>query len=232
MGQHVTTTFPREVYSSDQLTVIQRAPHSWQHISHKATNDFGNVPCNGLVVRSGNEVIVFDTPTNDTASNELITWIRDSLACSVKAVVPTHFHDDCLGGLRAFHARGIASHAHAPTIALARATGAVVPQHGFSDSLTLSVGTTSVLVKFFGEGHTKDNVVGYFPPDDVLFGGCLIKEVGASKGYLADANVRAWSTTVERVRSTFPHARIVIPGHGEPGTVELLDYTIVLFRGE
>ncbi len=220
----------REVYTSDRLVVIQRAPNSFQHISYKQTVDFGNVPCNGLVVRSGNEVIVFDTPTNDSASYELIAWIRDSLRCRIVGVIPTHFHDDCLGGLRAFHDRGITSHAHAPTIALARANGAVVPQKAFSDSLTLPVGTASVRVTFFGQGHTTDNVVGYFPPDDVLFGGCLVKELDASKGYLADANLAQWSATVDRVHASYPSVSTVIPGHGEPGGAELLEYTATLFR--
>ena len=40
---------------------------------------------------------------------------------------------------------------------------------------------------YFGEGHTKDNIMGYFTEDQALFGGCLIKKVGASKGYLGDA---------------------------------------------
>jgi hypothetical protein len=40
------------------------------------------------------------------------------------------------------------------------------------------------LTKFFGEGHTKDNVVAYFLSEKILFGGCLLKELEASKGYL------------------------------------------------
>jgi metallo-beta-lactamase class B len=46
---------------------------------------------------------------------------------------------------------------------------------------------TKITAKFFGEGHTKDNVVGYFPSENVMFGGCLVKELNASKGYLGFA---------------------------------------------
>jgi metallo-beta-lactamase class B len=40
----------RQVYKSDKLIILQLAPNSYQHISYLKTNDFGNVPCNGLVV--------------------------------------------------------------------------------------------------------------------------------------------------------------------------------------
>jgi metallo-beta-lactamase class B len=63
-----------------------------------------------------------------------------------------------------------------------------------------------------------------------LFGGCLIKTLKASKGYLDDANVQAWSATVEAVKQAYPNAQVVVPGHGDYGNNKLLDYTIKLFR--
>jgi metallo-beta-lactamase class B len=218
------------VYQSSDLEVIQISENAFQHISYKQTNDFGNVPCNGVVVRDGNEAIVFDTPTNDKSAEVLIKWIHDSLHCKVNAVIPTHFHDDCLGGLKAFDARDIPSYAYFRTIELAKEHGLPVPRLGFSDSLRLRVGETYVVARFLGEGHTRDNVVGYFPREQVLFGGCLIKTLKASKGYLDDANVQAWSATVEAVKQAYPNAQVVVPGHGDYGNNKLLDYTIKLFR--
>ena len=81
-----------------------------------------------------------------------------------------------------------------------------------------------------GEGHTRDNVVAYVPSDRVLFGGCLIKELGANEGYVGDANTEAWSETVARVKRNFPEVQTVIPGHGKIGNAELLDYTILMFE--
>ncbi len=221
---------PQEVCRSEALIIEQVSPNAFVHTSYKQTDEFGHVPCNGLVVRYNGETIVFDTPTNDSSAIELIRWIEDSLHCRIDAVIPTHFHDDCLGGLKAFHARGIPSYANNRTIELATANGMPVPQHGFTDSLSLPVGETRVTATFHGEGHTKDNVVGYFPSEHVLFGGCLIKEVDASKGYLGDANVDAWSGTVEAVKRAYPDVQVVVPGHGKYGDQRLLDYTIGLFR--
>ena len=188
---------PIELYQSDNLIIIQVSENAFVHTSYLQTNDFGNVPCNGMIVRNSNEAIVFDTPTNDTSANELIKFIKEKLHCKVNAIVPTHFHSDCLGGLAAFHIQNIPSFA---------------------------------MVKYFGQGHTLDNVVGYFPSENILFGGCLIKEIEATKGYLGDANVGDWSNTVLKIKKQYPNLKIVIPGHGAIGGSELLDYTIQLFQ--
>lgn len=220
----------KEVYKSKQLIITQISENAFEHTSYKQTDDFGNVPCNGLVVRSKDETIVFDTPTNDKSSEELIAWITETLHCRINAIIPTHFHDDCLGGLNAFHQHHIPSYAHVKTIDLATKDHVTVPQNGFMDSLRLKVGDEHVVATFFGEGHTKDNVVGYFPAEKILFGGCLIKELNAGKGYLGDANVAAWPATVENVKKAYPDVKLVIPGHGNYGSKHLLDYTIKLFK--
>ena len=218
------------VYKSNQLVITQIAANAFVHTSYKQTNDFGYVPCNGLVVRNNNESIIFDTPTNDTSAAVLIQWVQDSLRCTIQAVIPTHFHDDCLGGLKAFHENKIPSYAYFKTVELAKENNMQVPQNSFKDSLLLKVGTEKIIVRFFGEGHTKDNVVGYFPSEHILFGGCLLKEVGAGKGYLGDANIQEWSSTVAKIKQAYPNIKIVVPGHGKHGNNALLNYTIQLFR--
>ena len=221
---------PIEVYHSEKLIVVQISENGFLHTSFLQTNDFGNVPCNGMIVRNKNEVIVFDTPTNNKSAEDLINFIRKKLHCKINAIVPTHFHDDCLGGLVSFHKLKIPSFGNFSTIELAKANNVVVPQNGFNDSLRLNLGNTYASVKYFGQGHTKDNVVGYFPSENILFGGCLIKELNATKGFLGDANVNEWSNTVEKIKQQYPDVKIVIPGHGEIGGRELFDYTIKLFK--
>jgi len=49
---------------------------------------------------------------------------------------------------------------------------------------------------------------------------------------LGDANVSAWSGTVEKVKKEYPNVKIVVPGHGDYGDGRLLDYTIILFKGQ
>jgi|SRR6476661_1374717 len=218
------------VYQTAELTVTQVSPNAFVHTSFMDTKSFGRVACNGMVVRSQGETVVFDTPADEKASRELIGWINSGLHCKVNAVVPTHFHEDCVGGLPEFARQRIPSYANQLTLELAKARKFNVPQHGFTRSLTLKVGKTQVQAVFYGEGHTRDNVVGYFAAEQVLFGGCLIKELEAGKGNLADANVAAWPATVEKVKQAYPAVRVVIPGHGQSGDASLLDYTIRLFQ--
>lgn len=115
---------------------------------------------------------------------------------------------------------------------MAKAEGNPVPENGFDGQLTLKTGELDVVIRFLGKGHTPDNVVSYVPSDQVLFGGCLIKEVGTTMGYLGDPNVSVWSETVSKVKSTFSAVKTVIPGHWKIGDSELLDYTIRLVEGK
>ncbi len=214
------------------LEVVPLTTHTYRHVSFLETDSWGKVACNGLVVVNKGEAVVLDTPVDEAASEELLEWIREALKAEVKAVVATHFHNDCLGGLGAFHRRGIASYALEATRTLARAQGNEVPVQGFEESLVLTVGGLDLKLFYPGAGHTQDNIVAIFPQDRVLFGGCLVKALGAGKGNLADADTGAWSATVQRVMDSCPDIRWVVPGHGEPGGPELLTFTRDLFQKE
>ncbi len=219
----------KTVYQSDELVITQLTEHVYVHTTFFDSETFGRVPCNGMVVAHQNEAIIFDTPTDDSSSAELIQWISQNLQANIKAVIPTHFHEDCVGGLKEFEKHQIPSYANQKTITLAKKRKFNVPTHGFKDSLTLTLGDQRVYAMFLGEGHTKDNIIGYFPGDQIMFGGCLIKALQASEGNLEDANVKEWSETVEKVKNKYPAVKTVIPGHGEVGDKALLDYTIQLF---
>ncbi|MEB2782646.1 subclass B1 metallo-beta-lactamase [Algoriphagus sp. C2-6-M1] len=218
------------LHKSETLQIEQISPNTFVHISYLNTNDFGKVACNGMIVINDGEALVFDTPANDEASLELLNWLENDQKAKVKGVVATHFHWDCLGGLNEFHAKAIPSYASNRTIELAKAASYPIPENGFKKKLILEAGNIEVINQFLGEGHTKDNFVAYVPSDKVIFGGCMIKEMGAGNGYLEDANVAAWPATVSKLKSTFPETRIVIPGHGKIGGTELLDYTIEMFE--
>ena len=226
LGMYVAPAQP--IYESENLIIIQLSDHTYQHITYLQTNDYGKVGCNGMLVIDQGEAIVFDTPSDDETSIELIDWIEKEQKAKIVAVVPTHFHSDCLGGLGAFHERKIPSIANNKTIELLD-TAAVKPLKGFDGQKVLKAGKEKVIVDFVGEGHTADNVIAYVPSEQVMFGGCLIKKLKASKGYLGDANLNEWSKTVEKVKTKYAGAQQVIPGHGPSGGTDLLDYTIEMF---
>lgn len=220
---------PDKSFQTDDLVIQKVSDHAYTHLTYLQTESFGKVPCNGLIVFDGGEAVIFDTPVDDATSEKVIRWVEDSLKCKVKAVIATHFHEDCVGGLKAFHAHKIPSYATNKTIAFDKEHKFPVPQKGFDNKLDLKVGKKAVLAAFYGEGHTRDNIIGYFPDEKVMFGGCLIKEVDATKGNLADANEQAWPATVTKIKQQYPDVKVVIPGHGKIGDTALLDYTIKLF---
>ncbi len=216
-------------FKSENLEVVSISKHIFQHISYLKTEDFGKVSCNGMIVVDSGEALVFDVPAEDAAAAELLGWLKDSLHVKVKAVIATHFHADCLGSLNVFHASNIPSYAQLQTISFAAAKKFPVPQHGIKQSRFFSVGKQQVEAFYPGAGHTRDNIVAYFPFENTMFGGCLIKEKGAGKGNLEDADTTVWPGTVKRLKEKYPDVRVVIPGHGQTGGFDLLDYTISLF---
>lgn len=226
------TQKPITSYQSETLQVEQLTQNTFRHISYLQTADFGKVACNGMVVVDQGEALICDTPINDDISKELIYWIENTLQCKIAGVIVTHFHQDCLGGLDEFHIRRIPSYANLKTIQLAKLKGYHMPRTGFENYLEIQVGDKKVVNEFPGEGHTPDNIVCYFPDEKVLFGGCLLKSAGAGKGFLGDANILEWAKTVTSVKSKYGGAAVIIPGHGNTGDIELLDYTIGLFKTE
>ena len=219
-----------EAYESEHLRIIKVTPQSFIHVSWLLTESYGRVASNGLVYIDDGEAIVFDTPVNDTAATELIYWIQNKMNSRIKVVVPGHFHDDCLGGLKAFHEAGIISYAHVRTIELAGEAGFTVPKQGFDTEHTFQIGKNKVVCRFFGPGHTEDNVVGYIPAEKLLFGGCLVKSLTSGRGYLGDARVEEWSNTVSGIKQAYPDVQYVIPGHGRHGDISLLNFTIEMFE--
>lgn len=217
----------RPLYRSPNLVIKPMTKNTLVHVSYLNTKQWSKVACNGMIYINNGEAIVFDTPTDSAATHELLKWL--SARATIKGVVVNHFHEDCLGGLRNFHQANIPSYSSNKTIQLATKAKVTVPQSGFDTLLTLQVGHNEVLNRYFGAGHTQDNIVSYLPNEKAMFGGCLIKSLNASKGYLGDADTLAWSNTVRKVKQAFPEVQYVVPGHGNFGNSDLLDYTINLF---
>jgi len=166
-------------------------------------------------------------------SEHLIEWLKKTHPrVKIKAVIINHFHADCLGGLQIFHEAGIPSYSHERTRALLVSKGdtANMPKNFFSTNLEIKVGGKTIINYYLGEAHTLDNIITWIPSESTIFGGCMVKSMNAGKGNLADANVEAWPGTIEKIKATCPAAKIVVPGHGDAGGRELLDYTITLFR--
>lgn len=219
-----------EAYNSETLIIKVISENSFVHVSYLNTTEYGKVACNGMIYIADNEAIVFDTPSDQETSEELITWLTQNKKTTIKAVVINHFHVDCLGGLKTFHEAGIPSYASNKTIQLAENTSKDVPKNGFDKQNELEIGGKKVINRYFGEAHTKDNIISYIPDEELIFGGCMIKSLKANKGNLNDANISEWSNTIRKIKKHYPNLKTIVPGHGNYGNTTLLDSTIALFN--
>ena len=214
-------------YTSESLKIYPITENSFVHESYLETLEYGKVPCNGLIYFNNKEAVVFDTPTNHRASEELIQWIKKSKKAEIKGVIFNHFHEDCTGGQAIFRNEGIPSYAYTKTFDL---LGNLSGTRVFKERLHLKVGKVEIVGHFLGKAHSEDNIVCYIPSEALLFGGCMVKSLGSKKGNLADADLGEWSNTVQKIKDNYPNLKLVVPGHGASGGTELLDYTIKLFK--
>jgi metallo-beta-lactamase class B len=114
---------------------------------------------------------------------------------------------------------------------LSKKEKSVVPEGVLPNDTTIVLGNTTLRVYYPGEGHTRDNVVVWFPGKKILFGGCFIKSLDAKGlGNIADANLDQWPNSVRTLDSIFSDARLVIPGHQSSGGKELLRHTLDLLE--
>ena len=216
--------------TSDSVELVELKPGVYLVRDYLSTQDFGKVDCNGLLYVVNGEALVIDTPHSEELSQVLIERVQSQLKAKIVGVVVGHTHSDSMGGLAAFQKLGIPSYSSAVAQRLASEQKLPVPAAGYESALELRVGGKTVRCQYFGPGHTRDNAVTYLVEEKTLFGDCLLKADGATKGYLGDAVVEEWSSTVGKVKAAFPEVEMVVPGHGKVGGPELLDYSIELFR--
>jgi metallo-beta-lactamase class B len=212
---------------SNDIDLIRLSPNAYIHVSRAEMGSFGLVSSNGLIFIDKGKAFLFDTPVDDAQTKTLITWVEKNLHVSFVGFVPNHWHGDCMGGLAYIKARHIPSYANRMTIDLAKKHHLPLPDKGFKDSLKLKLNDKTVECYYPGAAHSTDNIVTWIPSEKILFAGCMAKEMKATtKGNLADADLKAWPNTIKKVMAKFPSARVVIPGHGDAGGVELLRHTL------
>ena len=47
-------------------------------------------------------------------------------------------------------------------------------------------------------------------------------------GFTGDGDINEYSHTLRKIRAKFPEAKIVVPGHGEYGGIELIEHNLKL----
>ena len=206
----------------------------WVHKSYRDVAPWGPILSQGMVVKTEGGVALVDTAWTDEDTEFLLGLVRTTLGETPDIAVITHAHADKMGGMLALQKNGIGGRAHpltnedAPARGLRKTMFSIL--EGRDREMLLGAEDEEGITVFYpGPGHTRDNIVVYYAPAKVLFGGCLIRP-GASDnlGNTADGDIGHWAKAVRNVAAAFPDAEIVIPSHGPMGGRELLDHTIAL----
>jgi metallo-beta-lactamase class B len=150
---------------------------------------------------------------------------------SLIIAVVTHAHDDRIGGIGCLKRKYISVYALESTTMEAKRLNLPRPDIIFKDSLSLNFAGMQVLLVDPGPGHTNDNMIVWIPVERVLYGGCFIRDEKATDlGNLKEADPQAWLESIEKVSSRFAEAVYVIPGHGRPGGLNLIQHTMELLK--
>ena len=169
---------------------------------------------NALYIVTDEGAILIDTPWDKEQNDPLVEHIRKQHNKEVKWVITTHFHEDRSGGLDYFRKAGAETYTYALTNEILKNRNEPQAEFTFGKEKHFTFGKEEIVVYFLGEGHSKDNTVVWFPKEQVLYGGCLIKSAEATDiGYIGDGNTDAWPATIKAVKSKFKQAKTVIPGH-------------------
>lgn len=244
------TNDPKVLYSDDEMVIREIDPDTYLVVHTFPW------PANSLVIKfKKNNFLFIDTPYTDEATEKLVKFLENRNPGKIKiTAINTHFHVDNLGGNGYLKKIGAAIYGSDMTVKLLKERGLgtgmlesfnnpqsekyytyyknkelVPPQKLFpiEKGLKLNFGKDTVEVWYPGGGHTPDNVVVYYPKKQILFGGCILKSMESkSKGNLGDAVTAYWGSSLEKLLKKYPDAKLVIPGHGSIGDINLIAHTI------
>lgn len=210
----------QEVRISENLKIIKISEHTYLHTGG------GN---NGIIFANNGEAVIVSTPETDTETQNLIDWVKNQ-KLKIVGYILDRWHPDAMGGINAVHKAKIKTYANELTRKICEEKGLPVPQNGFYPKLELTVGGEKIIAHYLGKAHTEDGIVTWFPKDKVLFGGNEVRSYGGWYGNIGDASLKEWSNTISKVKENYGAAEVVVPGHGKSGGVELLDYTINMYK--
>ena len=214
---------------TDDIQLVRLQDSVFLHITFDEGENFGRFSSNGLIIIRNGHALMIDTPMDNEKTEKLVTYIQRSISAKLEKLISGHYHNDCLGGLAYLQSIGVESIANSMTIAKCKELELPVPSTAFTDSLIFDFYGDPIECRYFGAGHSFDNITVWLPHQKILFGGCLVKSANSRNlGNLSDAVVEDWDTTAKQVMLQYPDVKIVVPGHGPVGGSELLSHTIGL----
>jgi metallo-beta-lactamase class B VIM len=178
---------------------------------------------------------LIDGAWGELATLSLLEKVKKETGKAVTKMIVTHHHIDRTAGVDVAEWRGIQIFTHPDTPNLAAKAGFPVPNTSVAALKTPGSRTKvgNVELAYPGQGHAQDNLVAYIPSADILYGGCAVRGAGSKTlGNQEDANLEKWAVSLNWMKSTYPKAKVVVPGHGKGANLSLIDATLALISNE
>jgi glyoxylase-like metal-dependent hydrolase (beta-lactamase superfamily II) len=183
-------------------------------------------------MRAPDGIVVIDSGRNVSGGRRAVVEIHRT-GLPVLGVLVTHPHPDHIGGLGELRAASqapiYASEATASWMRsdplgfypLARQADAdypaalTYPDRTFGSDETLNIGGLLIQTVEYGPGESEMATVYYEPISAALFAGDLVNNRATPA--LLEGHTCGWLSNLDHLRDRFPGARVLYPGHGEPG---------------
>jgi glyoxylase-like metal-dependent hydrolase (beta-lactamase superfamily II) len=176
------------------------------------------------IVGSGGNVGVYVTDEGVILIDDKFTQNYDEIVAKVKSVTDrpiryvlnTHHHGDHTGSNAKFLPTAeVIAHKNARiNIVEKKQPGA--PRISFSDEQQVDLGGKTVIMKWFGRGHTNGDAVVYFPELKVVHMGDLFVTSGPFIDDTSNGSGAEWTKTIDAMMAW--DFDTVIPGHGDIST--------------
>ena len=208
------------------VEISQLADNVYMHRSFKDFGRYGVINANGLILIDEQSAFLIDTPWDSAQTQQVLDWLHSQRLTLVGAFA-THAHDDRAGGFALLNQMGIATYATALTQAQLQKQHMALASNVITDDASL--GFADARVYYPGAGHSADNQVVWLPNSHILFAGCISKDAQAKGlGSVKDADMAHWPVALQNLLQRFGDARLVVPGHNDPGDAGVLQHTIEL----
>jgi metallo-beta-lactamase class B len=143
----------------------------------------------------------------------------------------THWHSDKTAGLEYYRQHGIKTYTTVHTDELSKKNNKKRAEFLMSKDTVFNVGQYSFETYYPGQGHTEDNIVIWFKKEKILYGGCLIKGVDDKDlGYLGDANVTEYASTLKKVQEKCRMPKFVIVAHSDWKNINSLKHSLKMAK--
>ncbi|WP_439506179.1 BlaB/IND/MUS family subclass B1 metallo-beta-lactamase [Sediminibacterium sp.] len=189
------------------------------------------VRANGVYLVTKKGVVLFDTPWDTTQFQPLLDTIYKRHQQKVVMAFATHWHSDKTAGLEYYRKKGIKTYTTSLTDSLSKVNNTKRAAFLMTKDTSFTFDQYQFETYYPGEGHTKDNIVIWFPKEEILLGGCLIKGAkDENLGYLGDGNTKTYASTLLKVQNKYPSPKYIITTHSDWRDINSLKNSIKMAK--